>query len=233
MPLRHAFPVALLALTPVAAAAQETDATLSLTGTGTVSAPPDVAQITMGVTTQDETASGAMNAASEAAAAILTRLEAFGVSPQDMQTSGLDLGPIWVDRTTMPAGGSGEIAGYRASNRVTARIRDLDNLSEVLGGVLDGGANTLQGLSFDVANPDPLLDEARRMAVADATARAETIAKAAGVSLGRIRSISENGGGGRPVAMAEMRMMADAVPVAAGETGYSVSVSITWEIEQE
>lgn len=218
---------------PVAAQAQEEIlARMSVSGRGEAVAVPDMATIRLGVMAQEETAAEALDATSQVAGRIIARLESFEIAARDVQTSGLSLQPVYT-RYDRDNGKPPEITGFRASNQVTVRVRDLDILGDVLGAVTGDGANTLDGLSFDVTEEEPLLDEARRSAVADARRKAELYAEAAGVSLGRVLSIDEQGGARpMPMPMAEMRMAADSVPIAQGETGYSAQVSMVFEIIQ-
>ena len=220
----------LVGLAPLAATAQPTppDAPrLTVTGDGSATATPDMATISLGITAENPEAGVAMDTASQAAEAILARLDTLGIEPRDRQTSDLSLQPLW-------AGGydSAEdrrITGYEARNTLTVRVRDLEKLGDVLQAVLEDGANQLSGLSFGLQNPDPVLEAARRDAVADAMARAQVLAEAAGVSLGRVLSISEGGGGSAPPApMMEMR--AASVPVAAGEAELSSSVTMEFAL---
>ncbi|ETX15666.1 membrane protein [Roseivivax halodurans JCM 10272] len=209
------------------AAAQEEGPRLTVRGEGEASAPPDMAVITLGVTERASEAAAAMDAASGVAARILERLETLGVEARDVQTSDLSLNPV---RRGDGSEAEPEIVAYEASNRVDLRVRDLGSLSDVLAAVLEDGANTLGGLSFSVSDPEPLLNEARRDAVAKARSKAELYAEAAGVTLGPIVRIDEGGsGGGFPRPMAEMRAVKD-VPVAAGETGYTAEVTIVYEL---
>ena len=208
-------------------------ATITVTGEGEVLAAPDLATVSLGVTAQGETAAEAMSGASAALAAVIGRLKGAGVEAKDIQTSNLSLNPNWV----APADGSSAavIDGYVASNMVTVRVRALEGLGGVLDAVVADGANTLNGISFGLADPDPLMDEARKEAVAEAKARAELLVGAAGASLGRILSISESGGMAPPMPMYRMEaaMASDAaVPVEAGEVGMVAAVTITWEIAQ-
>lgn len=206
-------------------------ATITVTGEGTVTAAPDLATISLGVTTQGATAGEAMAANSAALATVLERVKAAGVEGRDIQTSILNLNPNWSnsDGSSMPV-----IEGYIATNVVQIRVRDLAGLGGVLDAAVTDGANTLNGVSFGLAEPEPALDEARKEAVAAARARAELLTTAAGVGLGRIVSISENGGYVPPSPMYRMEAaMADApVPVEGGEVGVTAMVTITWEIAQ-
>lgn len=200
---------------------------LTVSGSGQAFAAPDMATITLGVSERAKTARDAMDAASGAVAAILSRLETLGVETRDVQTSDLSLGPVWGPRN---ASGEARITGYEASNRLTVRVRALDGLGGLLDAVLDDGANRFSGLSFGMQDPQPLHDAARRAAVADALRKAALYAEAAGVTLGPIRSISEQGGA-RPV-MGDMMFAAraEAVPVAAGETGMSAQVTVVFDL---
>jgi uncharacterized protein len=202
---------------------------INVTGTGTVEAAPDIATLSIGVTTQGDTAAAALAANSAALEAVLARLTAAGVAPGDMQTSNLSLYPNWnsSDSLTPPV-----ISSYVASNMLTITIRKLDTLGAVLDAAVQDGANTLNGLTFAVADPKPLLDEARKEAVADARAKAELLAAAAGVTLGKIVSIAESGSGEAPAPMYKAELDAASVPVAGGEVGMSASVTIFYEIAE-
>jgi uncharacterized protein YggE len=206
-------------------------ATISVTGEGTVTAPPDLATVSLGVTTQGATAAEAMAANSASLAAVLERVKAAGVEARDIQTSTLNLTPNWAntDGSSAPT-----ITGYVAMNVLQVRVRDMAKLGPVLDAAVADGANTLNGVSFGLQEPDPVMDKARKEAVASAKARAELLTGAAGVSLGRILSIAEGGGYAPPMPMYRMEAaMADAsVPVEGGEVGVTASVTITWEIAQ-
>ena len=147
-------------------------ATISVTGEGIVAAVPDLATVSLGVTMQGDTAAAAMAAGNRALQAVLERLKAAGIEDRDLQTSNLSLNPNWQsgDGTTAPV-----IVGYIASNILSVRVRDLDKLGAVLDAVVTDGANTLNGISFGLADPDPVLDQARTEAVADARGRAELL----------------------------------------------------------
>lgn len=199
---------------------------ITVTGTGTVEAAPDIATLTIGVTTQGDTAADALGANTVALEAVMARLTSAGIEPRDIQTSNLSLNPNWTGyENNKPT-----ISGYVANNMLTIRVRQLDGLGTVLDAAVADGANTLNGLSFGLADPDPVLNEARREAVADARARAELLASAAGVKLGRIISISEAGFASDPVPMFRAEVAAAPVPVAAGELGMSANVTIFYEI---
>lgn len=203
--------------------------TITVTGTGTVEAVPDIATLSIGVTTQGETAAEALSANSAALDAVMARLTAAGIEARDMQTSNLSLNPNWTGYDSSSVSGP-TIAGYVATNMLTIRVRALDGLGAVLDAAVADGANTLNGLTFGLADPDPALDAARQEAVAVARARAALLATAAGVKLGRVLSISEGAAPMDPVPMFRAEASASPVPVAGGEVGLSASVTIFYEI---
>jgi uncharacterized protein YggE len=199
---------------------------ITVTGTGTVEAAPDIATLTIGVTTQGDTAADALGANTAALEAVMARLTLAGIEARDMQTSNLSLNPNWTGyENNKPT-----ISGYVANNMLTIRVRQLDGLGSVLDAAVADGANTLNGLSFGLADPEPALNEARKEAVQDARARAELLATAAGVKLGRILSISEAGAAPDPMPMFRAEVSDKAVPVAGGELGLSANVTIFYEI---
>ncbi|WP_245513755.1 SIMPL domain-containing protein [Antarcticimicrobium luteum] len=212
--------------------AEEPARRLTVTGEGRVEAAPDMATITLGVTHEAKEAGAAMRATSEAVAKVLDRLAGMGIAPRDLQTRDLSLSPLWSDP---PAGADRRrrITGFAASNAVSVRVRDLAGLGAILDAVIADGANDFNGLRFDVQEPAPLMDEARRRAVDDAMARAALLAGAAGVTLGPVLSIDDQGGS-RPMPMAEMAMRASpgAMPVAAGELSVTANVSMVFAIRE-
>lgn len=205
------------------------EALVTVTGEATVEATPDMATISLGVTTEGQTAAEAMTANSKALQAVIERLKAAGIEDRDLQTSNLSLNPNWVG---YDSGSTPKIAGYVASNMLNVRVRALDGLGSVLDASIADGANTLNGISFDLAEPRPAQDEARKAAVADARARAALLVEAAGGKLGKIVSITENSGYGSPMPMFKSDAAAAPVPVASGQIGLSASVTISFEIAE-
>ena len=228
-PLPALFLAATLALPLAGPALAETPVPMiTVTGEGVTEATPDLATLVIGVTTQGKTAAEAMGANSTALTAVLTRLTAAGIAPRDLQTSNLSLNPNWTGYDTSTP----TISGYVASNMLTVRVRALDNLGAVLDAAVADGANTLNGLTFGLADPAPAMNEARKEAVADARARAELLATAAGVKLGKILSISEAQAMMAPMPMFKAEADAASVPVAGGELGLTASVTVLYEIMQ-
>ena len=211
------------AQTPAQAPAQ-----ITVTGEGVVEGAPDIATLSLGVTTTGTTAAEAMAANSQALNAVMARLTAAGIAERDLQTTNLSINPNW---TSYDNGAGQRIDGYTASNQLTVRIRDLAGLGPVLDAAIQDGANTLNGLSFGLAEPRPAMDAARAAAVADARARATLLVEAAGAKLGRIVSITEGGGYSQPAPMFRQAAEAmNAVPVAAGEIATTATVTIVFEI---
>ena len=227
--MRILLPLTLSALLATAAAADDR-ATITMTGEGRAPAAPDMATISLGVVSEAKTARAAMDAASTSVAALLSSLATAGIEERDVQTSSLQLNPVWNHNSTSSAGP--EITGFSASNTVTVRVRALDALGGVLDGVLDAGANSFNGLQFGLQDPVPVTDAARAAAVADARRKADLVAAAAGVALGPILSIAEAGAEMPPQPMFRMEasMAADAVPVAPGELTVVERVTVVWQI---
>lgn len=227
--MRFVNTLAALSFLAMPAMAEDSPPILSVTGEGQVQAAPDMATVTLGVTNDAESAKAALDANNAAVAAVFAQLAAAGIDARDIQTSGLTLGP----RFDYPAGGGNPTPnGYTAANMVTVQVRMLDKVGGVLDAVVQQGANTLNGISFGIQDPVPTTDEARKAAVADAQRKAELYAAAAGVKLGKIRSISENGGM-MPMPMAAASYeKAGAVPIAAGQMAVGASVSIVYELNE-
>ncbi|MCV6584170.1 MAG: SIMPL domain-containing protein [Marinibacterium sp.] len=219
-----------LAMIPAAVSTAAADEVITVTGQGQVFAAPDMATIRLGVTETDAEAARAMDATSQAMGTILARLTELGIAPRDVQTQSLQLDPIWQNRNGQ-SDQPPRITGYRASNQVMVRVRDLSELGGVLDALLQDGANDFGGLSFGIADPDDQMDAARRAAVADAMAKARLYAEAAGVTLGDVVSMSETGSARPQPRMMEAARVADAMPIAGGELGLSASVTMVFAID--
>lgn len=208
--------------------------TLSLTGTGEILARPDMALIHSGVVTEAETARAALDANNEAIAAVIAAMKEADIEARDIQTSGFSVQPRYHYPKNGDDAESPKIVGYSVTNSVAVKVRDLDTLGGVLDKAVTVGANRINGIDFIVSDADKRLDEARGLAIADATRKARIYADAASVELSRIQSIAE-AGGFAPAPRKAMMMRAEAaaaVPVEAGEQSLSVTVSVTWEIKE-
>ena len=211
--------------------AETAQATISVTGEGQVEVAPDMATVTLGVSTDGDTAKTALGANNDAVAVVLNRLKEAGIADLDIQTSGLSLGPRFDYSKTNPDG-TQPITGYVATNMVTVRVRKLDSVGSVLDAVVQDGANTLNGITFGLQDAGVPTDQARKAAIADARRKAELYAAAAGVKLGRVVSIGEQGGFVPPMPMADAALKAGTVPVAAGSLNVSASVVVVYELTQ-
>lgn len=213
--------------------------TISLVGVGTVSARPDMAIVATGVVSEAKTARAALSANTAAMTSVIEGLKAAGIEDRDIQTSGFSVQPRYTQANVRSNGQRPppELVGYSVSNQVTIRVRDIAKLGDILDQVVSQGSNRINGVSFTFSEPEQLMDIARANAMADAIRRAKLYTDAAGIGLGRITNISENGGyvpqpqyRGR----AEMSMVSEPVPVPmeAGEQTLSVNLSVTWELDQ-
>jgi uncharacterized protein YggE len=204
-------------------------AVISVTGEATVSVAPDLAQIDGGVTSEAKTAREASDANNAAMGKVLLALKGAGIEEKDFQTSRLSLQPQSAPNRT--GTGPSAIVGYRASNHVTIRLRDVTKVANVIDTLVAAGANDIGGINFMVSQASKLLDEAREQAIADARRKAEIYAKAAGVTLGTPLSISEEGAPGPTPYRKMVAGMAASAPVAQGEEMLRVTVSVSWAIK--
>ena len=217
------------------ACADELQRTISVSGQGTASAPPDVATIQTGVVTQAAVAGEALAANSRAVKKIMEVLETHRIAAKDIQTSNFDVRPEY-ERGRGSGGGQRRpnIVGYRVTNQVRVRLRHLPDLGKVLDALVAAGSNQISGISFGIDDPSGVLNQARNRAVRDARSRAELYAHAAGVRLGKVISISEQAA---PVPQPRMRGMmmaaeaASAVPVATGEQEMRTTVYMVFALE--
>lgn len=206
---------------------------LSVTGEGVIEASPDMATVSLGVTTEGDTAKAAMDSNNSQLAMVIEHLKSAGVEDRDIQTTGLSLGPRY-DYNTTNSSGQNVINGYIATNMVTVRVRALEGLGAVLDAAVSDGANTLNGVTFGLQDPAPQTDAARKLAVESARHKAELYAEAAGVKLGDILSITDQSSYSQPMPMAMGAVAFDkaAVPVASGSLSLSSSVQMTFAISQ-
>lgn len=236
----HAFALPALALAaglmlaPAAHASDDAPRTITITGEGEVTAVPDIAYIDTGVVTEGKTAAEALAANTRAMNEVFKGLEEAGIEKRDMQTSQFSVYPVYEQAKDDGRPHTPVIGGYRVQNQLTVKVRDLDKAGAILDRVVTLGSNQLSGIRFEIDNPKPLMNEARKAAVRDALERAKLYAGAAGVSVGEILSISENGYSmPRPYYAKDMMVMraeASAVPMAAGEQTVSANVTLVIRI---
>jgi uncharacterized protein YggE len=220
--------IAALAATP--ALPDDVPAAISVSGEATISVAPDLAQIDAGVASDAKSAKEASDANNAAMGKVLLALKGAGLAEKDYQTSRLSLQPQYAPNR---ATGASPVVGFRASNRVTVKIRDVTKVASIIDTLVGAGANDIGNISFEVTQASKLLDDAREQAVADARRKAEIYAKATGVTLGAPLSVTEGGG---PVPLFKARLappppMAAPAAVAPGEETLSVTVNVSWAIK--
>jgi uncharacterized protein len=206
---------------------------LTISAEAELKAAPDIASISAGVVTTAATAQEAMAQNATRMTAMIAALKKSGVADKDMQTSGLSLQPQYAyNNNDAP-----KLTGYQANNNVNVVVRKLDTLGTVLDTLASKGASNLNGPNFGVDQPDPIMDEARTKAVDKAMKRAELYARATGMKIKRIMSITE-GGGMQQAPMPYAQNMSMAVktsadtPIATGRVGIASSVTMTFELEK-
>jgi len=206
------------------------DRTVTVSGTGEVTATPDTAIVTLGVTTQAESAADALSQNNIKMQALINALKSNGVAAKDIQTSTIQLYPVY--KSNPSANSQPTITGYQATNLVTVTIHDLANLGTLLDLSVQAGGNTIQGISFEVSDQTPLLEDARKAAVADALNKAQQLASLTGATLGDVLTIQETGGQPGPVLISEsVAMSAAPVPIETGTQTIQLQVQITWALQ--
>lgn len=206
---------------PAATAATASARSLTVTGSGGATAVPNRAAFSFGVTSQGKTAAGAMNANNAEMKKVIAALKAAGVATKDIQTSSVSLSPRY-------SGNGEDIVGYTAQNSVNATINGISRAGAVIDAAVSAGANQVYGPSFTRSGEAALYGRALRSAVANARAKAQTLARAAGVKLGPVRSVVESSSG--PVPITE-KVAADAgAPIEGGTQTIQASVTVEFAV---
>jgi uncharacterized protein YggE len=205
------------------------DRWVEVSGEGSVSAAPDFAEVTLGVTSTGKSAGDAV-----AANALVALIKTEGVAPADIQTSTVSVSPMFSqagpNQETAPT-----VTGYSVSNNLTVRIRDIPRLGALVDKAVTAGANSIYGIGFGHNNPSALLDKARPLAVADARRKAEIYAAAGGGRIGRLMVLTEDGGIRQPpMAFSRVYTAAAAAPtpIEAGEDKLTVTINARFELTQ-
>lgn len=219
-----------LTLPAAHAVAQDEPGRLTLSATGEVQAVPDMATVQSGVVTEARTAAEALNANSQRMNGVFAALAAAGIEREDIQTSNLQINPVW---SNYSAGEQRRITGYQATNTVTARVTERDELGGTIDALVASGANQIQGINFAIENDEAARREARLRAVAELRETADLYADALGVELGGLLEFSESGGGRPqpPVMFARTESFSADTPVAAGQLTVSVTITGVYAIE--
>jgi uncharacterized protein len=200
-------------------AAGPTPGTITVNGSGSVTAVPNRASFSFGVTTQGKSASAALAANSVDIRKVIAALRSAGIAGPDIQTQSVSLSP----RTSQ----DGEtILGYTASNTVSATAKDINRAGAVVDAAVQAGANQVFGPTLTRSDANSLYQRALRAAIANARAKALTIASASHARLGRVRSVVEGSSSPIPFAAAAPKVANDSTPIEPGtqETDASVTV---------
>ncbi len=213
---------------------------ISVSGTGKLSTKPDVAEVRVGVVTQAPTAQAALAANNKAMTQLHETLKEHGVADKDVQTAQIQVAPQYSQPGPRPLNEAQiefipRIVGYRVENTVLVTARRIPQLGELLDASVQGGANQVYGISFRIDEPEKLLDEARKHAVADAKRKADLLAGEAGVVLGPpLRIVEESEMTPLPrfnMAAGARMLAAAAMPIAAGEQELRVTVQIVYALK--
>jgi len=204
---------------------------LDISATGEATRVPDVAVISAGVTTRSTTATGAIQDAADRMSKVLAALKRAGVEDRDIQTSNISLNPEYRYVENQPP----QLVGYTASNQLTVKFRDIRSSGKILDALVGQGANQINGPNLTIDKPEAALDEARAKAVAIGRARAELYARALGMRIVRIVSVSENEGAypvppPRPMMMATAERSAE-TQIQPGEQKLQVTLAMTFELQ--
>ena len=205
-----------------------------VTGEAEVKAVPDLLIVSLGVATQARTVAEAREQNAQRMQSVTDAVKKLGIPAGDISTSHFAVNPQYdyQERRTPP-----RIVGYSVSNQATVRLEDIDRASDLLDRALEAGANSIGNLTFTVKDPAKLKVTAYEQAVRDAQSKAQILARAAGVQVGKIHRLRESGGSPVPV-MREFALMAAApmekrdTPIEPGEVTVQVRVEIQFEIRQ-
>ena len=200
--------------------------TVTVAGTGKVSAPPDKATVNLGVQVIDTTATAALDKANTSAAALVAALKNAGVADADIATTGLQVYPQY----TYP---SNKVTGYQAMNAVAVTVRDITKVGAVIDAAAAAAGNdiTISGVSFSIAEPEKLMAGARSAAIDNATVRAGQYAEAAGKSVGSVLQISETTFSAVPIYTGAPTSDSKGTVVQPGTQDLSVTVNVVFELK--
>ena len=229
---------ALSAFLATAAAAQpapppapaHTGTRLDIAATGEVTRVPDIVRISAGVVTQAPTATAAIADNARRMASVRAALKAAGIADRDIQTSAINLNPDY----RYVENQSPVLTGYRASNDVNVRFRDIANTGKILDALVAQGANQINGPTLAIDKPEEAMDEARIAALTTAQARAQLYAAKLGKHVARIVAISETGASSPyppPMPFMAARAATADTKIEPGEQTVSVSLSVTFELD--
>jgi len=208
---------------------------ISVTGTGRATGMPNVAQIQVGVDVEAATVEAAREQAATAQNAVISSLKSNGVADRDIQTQQFSIQPQYDFVPASPGvPGRQVIRGYRVSNVLVVKVRDLTKVSKTLDDASRAGGNAavVRGISFTIDDPEELRAQAREEAVKQAREHAAELARHSGVSLGKLLAISESGGPEPVPFQAAPRAANQAdTPIQPGQLDVVITVNATWLID--
>ena len=204
---------------------------IHVAGTATIKAPPDIATVQIGVQTFNEEVEAAVDENNRKSDDIISALRQEGVAEKDIQTSRFNIYPQRDYKNNRPD----RIIGFQVDNTVSATVRDLDSIGKVLQATIEAGANNINGLNFTLDDPTALRDEARAEAIKDARRRADIMAEAAGIQVGKVISITETSYPGPIIARADFSEDAikSEVPIEPGELELTIQVQVIFAIDED
>ena len=208
---------------------------INVNGSGSVTGEPDIASLYLGVSVEKKTVEEAREAAASAMTAVIDSLKANAIAENDIQTENFSIYPQydWTDEGRV-------LRGYRVNNSVRAKVRELETLSDIIDDATGAGGDivVVDSIQFMIEDPTPLQAQARALAVKNAEAKAQTLAEASGVTLGKPITITETShAAGPPIAYAEAAEFAaddsarSSTPIQAGELTVTINVTVVYEIE--
>lgn len=211
--------------------------TVTVSGAGSADVTPDIAYVTLGVTTDAKTAREALTQNNTQMQSLMTALASAGIASADIKTQGLQVFPRYNNNPNPPTTTQGEttneLVGFTASNTVEVTVRQINNLGQILDQAVTAGSNQIQGIRFDVKDPSQVMDQARQAAMQDAAHKAQQLATLSNAKLGVVITINEESN--RPIPFQASggvaASMAQAVPVSPGTQTVTVNLTVTWELQ--
>lgn len=203
---------------------------LYVSATGHAAQAPDQASVSAGVVTQALTAGDAMRQNASKMTSAFAALKRAGIEARNITTSQMSLQPQYDYKDRKAP----RITGYEVRNTVSAKTYDLEQVGPMLDALVNAGVNNINGVTFSIKDSKSAREKARMDAIAAARKKAQDMATAAGVSLGNVLEIRENSNSRPQPSMYMARSMeaSDSTPVSAGEQTLSVTVNITYALEQ-
>jgi uncharacterized protein len=206
-----------------AGGAEKPSGGITVTGVGTITSVPDKASFTIGVQTQGMTAREALAANSEQMRRVIEAVKAAGVAKSDIKTQDVSVSANYADE--------GRIDGYSARNSVLVTVRNLSKAGPILDAASNAGANEVYGPMLSRSDEDDLQAKALRGAVEDARTKAEVLAEAAGVQLGRVTALTEGSSGGpQPYYDGAVLAKSSEAPIEPGTQDTQATVTVTFAI---